>query len=173
MKKRNNDLTAGKVIAIFISAMLLMALGLGAAFLAAYLQDAGTSSKIYTPIGFSLFAFLVAALILLLTNFKKILAYDINRDVQKMDAQELLILQGASERKITEACVQHKFVIRDGDYFHKRKYSVSKDYINYFVRITPATDIAMEFRMGQQFSSLGKANDSLDGHKRIQLLYLF
>ncbi|MBQ7353915.1 MAG: hypothetical protein IJW62_00180, partial [Clostridia bacterium] len=118
MKKSNNDLTTGKVIAIFITAMLLMALGLGAAFLAAYLQNAGVSAKIYTPIGFSLFAFLAAALILLLTNFKKILAYDIHRDLKKLDAQELLILQGASERKITEACVQHKFVSRDGDYYH-------------------------------------------------------
>lgn len=141
MKKRKEELTKGALIAIFVAAIVLLMLGVGALFLAAYLQEKGVSASIYTPIGCSFFIFDIAAVILLCLNFKKIVIYDIKKETQKIIENDCISFEGVTKRKIIDACAKFKLAKRDDEYYYKRKISFFKDVINYFVRITDAADI--------------------------------
>lgn len=141
MKKRKEELAKGAVIVIFVVAIGLLVLGFVALFLAAYLQEKGVSASIYTPIGCSFFIFDVAAIVLLCLNSKKILIYDIKKEMQKINENDCLVLEDATKNKIIDACVKYKFVERDCDYLYKRKISFFNDFINYFVRIIDTANI--------------------------------
>ncbi len=143
MKKQNDK---AEVILIFVVFAVLGTLGFIALFLAAHLQKRGVSPSVYNPIGFSFFAFELAAIILLCARFKKIALYSIQKELQRIDDHGLSVVESVTKGKLTEGCTRHKFKKRDDIYLYRRKFSLSKDFIHYFVRITDTRDLENDLR---------------------------
>lgn len=124
---------------------MAVALGLFAIFFAllitaAVLQENGVSSDVYTPIGFSSFAFIALSLVVLFSRFKSAMGYEIAEKMRKVDETECTVIDGVTDRKIREALMAARFTEKD-EYYYKRRFSFSKDYINYFVRLADAVDV--------------------------------
>ena len=121
-------------------ALGLFAIFFGLLITAAVLQDNGVSEEIYNPIGFSSFAFIALSLVVLFSRFKSAMGYEIAEKMRKVDETECTVLEGANERKIRETLTAARFKEKD-EYYYKRRFSLAKDYINYFVRFADAIDV--------------------------------
>ncbi len=112
---------------------------------AAILQENGVSSSIYTPIGLATIPCAIISLVFLFANNKRATEYEITRKIDKIDHQEATVIENVSEEKLKGALAGQKFEERDG-YFYKRKFSLSKDYVNYFIRFCHTSDdVASDF----------------------------
>ncbi len=141
--KRNKEqrpMTRKEYIIWMAVALGLFAIFLGLLITAAVLQDNGVSEEIYNPIGFSSFAFIALSLVVLFSRFKSAMGYEIAEKMRKVDETECTVLEGANERRIREALTAARFTKKD-EYYYKRRFSLAKDYINYFVRFADAVDV--------------------------------
>lgn len=139
MKKE--PMTKKEYITLMSIAIVLLLTFFGLLATAAILQDNGVSPKIYNPIGISSFAFIIAALVVLFANLKRVTEYEIAAKIKKVDETECTILENATEAKIKDALIKSGFAQRD-EYYYKRKFSLAKDYINYFVRFANSINVA-------------------------------
>ena len=141
--KRNEEqrpMTKKEYITWMAVALGLFAIFFGLLITAAVLQDNGVSEEIYNPIGFSSFAFIALSLVVLFSRFKSAMGYEIAEKMRKVDETECTVLEGANERKIRETLTAARFKEKD-EYYYKRRFSLAKDYINYFVRFADAIDV--------------------------------
>ena len=157
MKKQNKSpLTKKEYVtytAIGISALVMF---FGMLVAAAILQDNGVDSKIYTPIGMSSFLFAIVGIIILLANFSRAAEYEMRVKGEKIDKSEFTVIENVSEEKLRSMLNNAGFKEKDG-YLHKKRFSLAKDYVNYFIRLPYGDDI-----ISDPESETRKADDCID-----------
>ena len=127
---------------------------------AAILQDNGVSPDIYNPIGFSSFAFSIISLVILFAKYKSAMEYEMNAKADKVDRTEPTVMENVTQTEFISALKASRFEEKD-EYLYKRKFSFSKDYINYFVRFSPATDVQSDIeRETKKIDSHGYINQN-------------
>lgn len=125
---------------IWLSVSLgLFAIFFAMLFIAATLQENGVSPEIYDPIGFSSFAFIIASLVVLFSQYARAREYEVNVKIAKVDSTEPTIFENVTKESLKSALTKTNFKEKD-EYYYKRKFSFFKDYINYFIRFADATD---------------------------------
>lgn len=135
MKNKNKPPMTKKEYAIYIAVAIVGIIAFfGMLLVAAILQDNGVSSKIYTPIVLSSFIFAIISIIILLSNFSRATEYEMNAKDEKIEKSEFIVIENVSEKKLRDALTNAGFKEKDG-YLHKRRFSFSKDYVNYFIRL--------------------------------------
>lgn len=121
-------------IAVFVLAFALLAA-------AGIVQDRGGSDTVAGVLGGSFFVLLIADLIFILANYKKLTEYEFEAKAKKIENSGFITLENATQEKLLRALEANKFKLTDGEYYHKRKFSFTKDVINYFVKCEEYTDL--------------------------------
>ena len=128
-------------------------------FAAGAVQDSGGSDKVAGALGISFFVILIADLIFMIANFKKAASYEYVAKAEKIEKDGCTVIENATQQKLLGALEAEKFTLKDGEYYHKRKISFTKDVINYFVKCASFEDFGKtldsEF---QKFESRGYKN---------------
>ncbi|MBQ9745979.1 MAG: hypothetical protein IJW21_04080 [Clostridia bacterium] len=126
MDKKAYTVFTAVAIGLFVLAFALLA-GAG------IVQDSG-SDKIAGVLGGSFFVLLIADLVFILANIKRVMEYEFEAKTKKIETGGFATLANVTEAKILAALQEGKFTLHDGEYYHKRKFSFGKDVINYFVK---------------------------------------
>lgn len=134
MNKKTYIIFTSIAIGVFILAFaLLIAAGI--------VQDNTGSDKIAGILGGSFFVLLIADLIFILANVKKAMAYEFEEKTKKIENAGFITIENATEAKLMLALEVQKFTLKDGEYYHKRKFSFGKDVINYFVKCAEYSEL--------------------------------
>ncbi len=125
--------TAIAIGAFVLAFALLIAAGV--------VQDNGAPDAVSSALGISFFVILIADLIFMIANFKKAASYEYIAKAEKIEKNGCMILENATYEKLLRAMEAEKFTLKDGEYYHKRKFSFAKDIINYFVKCGSYEDL--------------------------------
>ncbi len=143
--KNKKELTKKTYVGLIILGIGLFLLFFAMLAAAAILQENGVSSSVYTPIMISAFVPGVTALAIMLSNFSRMLEYELQAKAEKLANQKYDMIEGVTKQRVMDACVKQRFEKRDFEYYYKRKFSLSKDYVNYFVRCVDGYNFAEQF----------------------------
>ena len=122
--KRINDtkkiISKKRFLFLLIISVLLMVIAFILIFVAAYLQDIDANSTLTNAIGFSFFPICLIAVVILIKNSKKLLAYEIDYKKNKFEEGELKHLQitlckESLERKLSK--VLNKLTVENHDFY--------------------------------------------------------
>lgn len=156
--KNKKELTKKGYIKLMILCLGLFLLTFTLLGAAAILQENGVSSSIYTPIGISGFAVLVIDLVILLANFSRMMEYELQAKAKKLANQKYEVIEGVTRQRVLDGCEKYHFQQRDFEYYHKRKFSATKDYVNYFIRCVDCMDFASD--LDREFEKFDRKNYS-------------
>ncbi len=119
---------------VIISCVMVLAIALLA--VAVILQNIGVNPLIYTVLGLSSFLILIFGTVFGIVKLGRVQKYELNQKVKKLEKTELICLEGASKTKIIDYCERKKYKLIENKYYHKRRFSLFNDYINYFIKLT-------------------------------------
>ena len=143
--KHKKELTKKGYIKLLILGLGLFLLFFALLTVVAILQENGVSSSIYTPVMLSSFVPGVIALVIMISNFGRMMEYELRVKAEKIANRKFDIVEGVTKQRVMDACEKQGFEKRDFEYYYKRKFSFSKDYVNYFVRCADGYDLAEQF----------------------------
>ena len=144
--KSKKELTKKDFVKLMILGVGLFLLFFAMLAVAAILQENGVSSSIYTPVMLSSFVPGVIALVIMISNFGRMIEYELRVKAEKIANRKFDIVEGVTKQSVMDACEKQGFEKRDFEYYYKRKFSFSKDYVNYFVRCADGYDLAEQFK---------------------------
>ena len=119
---------------VIISCVMVFAIALMA--VAAILQTIDVNPVIYTVLGLSSFIILIFGVVFGIVKLGRVQKYELTQKVEKLEKTELICLEGASKTKIIDYCERKKYNLIENKYYHKRRFSLFNDYINYFIKLT-------------------------------------
>lgn len=159
--KNKKELTKKNYIKLMILCLGLCLLFFALLGTAALLQENGVSSSIYTPIAISSFAVIVIDLVILFANLGRITEYELRVKAEKLANQKYEVIEGVTRQRVLDACEKQRFKQKDFEYYYKRKFSVTKDYVNYFIRCVDSMDLANDLdREHQKFDGKQYSNNN-------------
>ena len=129
--KNKKEITKKEYILYLVIVLCVTALAIALVAVAAILQKIGVDNVVYTVIGLSSFPILIFGVVFAVLKLGKMQKYALNKKVEKT---ELICLDGASKTKIIDYCERKKYNLIENKYYHKRRFSLFNDYINYFIR---------------------------------------
>ena len=132
--KNKKETTKKEYILYLVIVLCVMALAIALLAVAAILQKIGVNNVVYTVIGLSSFPILIFGVVFAVLKLGKMQKYALNQKVEKLEKTELICLDGASKTKIIDYCEHKKYKLIENKYYHKRRFSLFNDYINYFIR---------------------------------------
>ena len=158
---KNTKITRGKIIALFSAVGILFGLGIAAFAWGENLQKSGADSTVYEPFFYLFMILNIVIVIVLLANLNKVFAYEAEKTLSKIDHTRPLVIDGVSETTVRNACAARRLYERDAIYYYRRIFSFTRDYINYFVKITNVSDIKDDIEretklLGNQYPNKNK-----------------
>ena len=134
--KNKKEITKKEYILYFVIVLCVMALSIALVAVAAILQKIGVNNVVYTVIGLSSFPILILGVVFAVLKLGKMQKHALNQKVEKLEKTELICLEGASKTKIIDYCERKKYNLIENKYYHKRRFSLFNDFINYFIKLT-------------------------------------
>lgn len=138
----DEKLNIKKAMIMAVAAIILIIIAISSLFVAALMQDNCISDVVIVPmalIGF--FGGNIVALVLLIKSYPALLYADYMKMEQRYDRQELSEIPLPEQHSISQKFLQHKFKYIDEGYYRRKKFSLLKDSISYYVRITEDFEI--------------------------------
>ena len=108
--------------------------------IAAILQENGVDSRIYTPIGVAFFPLVVLDIIYMLRHHSGMSLYQMEKQMKSTMEAGCEMFENINT-DIKAYCEANKFEWLNEGYYHRRTFSFSKDFINYYVQKTYAVDV--------------------------------
>lgn len=162
-RREREPYTKRKSVTILIIGVVGLALAFTSLSTAAILQSNGVDSKIYTPFGIAFFPICIIDVIFLIYHYPGITLYEFNKQMEKEDLEVLSNIN----TDIVAYCVRNKFTLLEGGYYYKRRFSWSKDYVNYYILKCESSDI--KETLDNEFNKF----DSYNFQKRNKCFILF
>lgn len=134
-------MTRRAFITIIVVVIALLVIAFALMITAAVLQENGVSHSIYNPIGISSFVVLIIDVIIAISNAGKMISYEVYAASKKLEERGCVSIEAPPKNKILENLTSNKFTLIDGRYYHRRRLSLTKDVINYYVRIAECDGI--------------------------------
>lgn len=138
----DEKLNIKKAMIMAVAAIILIIIAISSLFLAALMQENGISDVVIVPIALiGFFGGNIVALVLLIKSYPALLYADYMKMEQRYDRQELSEIPLPEQHSISQTFLQHKFKYIDEGYYRRKKFSLLKDSISYYVRITEDFEI--------------------------------
>lgn len=138
----DEKLNIKKAMIMAVAAIILIIIAISSLFLAGLMQDNGISDMVIVPIALiGFFGGNIVALVLLIKSYPALLYADYMKMEQRYDRQELSEIPLPEQHFISQTFLQHKFKHIDEGYYRRKKFSLLKDSISYYVRITEDFEI--------------------------------
>ena len=160
-----------KRIIIYSIAIFLLVAGFACLIIAATIQD--TNRKYANIIGLSSFGIWGLALVVLLINYKNMVTsmlMDLEEKIRSESDFFSIISISETPQTLEDRFIKSGFMPKQ-EYLHKRQFSLSKDYINYYVAVAQEENITEYFE-----DFLKKASNLFQDQSRFHknnVIYLF
>ena len=141
MKKDSKPMNKKAYTVFTATALSVIVLAFALLIAAGAVQDGGGSDTVAGVLGGSFFVLLIADLIFIFANIKNAMAYEFEAKTKKIENSGFVTLENATQEKLLRALEAKKFVLKDGEYYHKSKFSFTKDIVNYFVKCVEYGDL--------------------------------
>ena len=132
-KKKYTTVLTVSIVGFVISFLMLL--------IAAILQEKGVDSRIYTPIGVAFFPLMVLDIIYMFRHNSGMSLHQMEKQMKSTIEAGCEVFENVNT-DIKAYCEANKFEWLNEGYYHRRSFSFSKDYVNYFVQKTYALDVA-------------------------------
>ena len=159
--KQEKSLSPKAAYLLVILGLVLFLASFGFLICAAILQDKNVSDAIVTLVGLvGFFGCDIAAIIVLAKALPHVVTCDFDRLDRKYDKKELTSFPLLTKEQLQETLLRFKFRPAQDGYFCRRKFSFTKDYINYYVRIADGSflknTISDELKRFEELEKKGK-----------------
>lgn len=131
-KKKYTQIT---ILGIGLGVLGAASLGVGAV-----LQDLGRPAAVYLPFCIAFFPLMIIAVIFMIHHHPGMVMYELEKKwnqlqeggCQRMEAPKWLI---------EDFCKAEKFQYLPEGYYHRRKFNLQRDYVNFYIRTCPMEDV--------------------------------
>ena len=151
--KKHKKLTKKQYWFLMLTSIILMIFAFGFLVVGAIYQEKGQDiNPVIILVGF--FGCMIIALAILFINLKSAINYEYEAKIKKIEKQGYTEINNIWPNKIIEKLYEKKFEFTDRGYFHKRKFTFWKDFVNYYIKICDCKDIHETIKKEKQAFSL-------------------
>ena len=134
MRKRNVEpYTKKKSILILCIAIICFILAYASLIVGAELRKNNADSKIFLPFYYVVFPLCIGDMIFLIYHMKGIQLRNINNQTERTKSTGYKCFESINE-DINGYFTKHRFKVLEEGYYYKRKFSLLKDYINFYIK---------------------------------------
>lgn len=150
MKKREPEAYSKKkytqtlVIGIGCFALGVISLAVGAS-----LQDRGLPGAVYLPFCIASFPLIIGDVVFLIYHWPGMHMYELEKQWNQVQEAGCRVIENP-KWQIEDFCKAEKFKRLVEGYYHRRNFSLVRDYVNYYIRTCTLEDVRMSLE--QQFS---------------------
>ena len=150
MKKREPEAYSKKkyiqivVIGIGLGILAMISLGLGA-----LLQDLGQPGAVYLPFCIAFFPLIIADIVFLIHHHPNMVMYELEKQWNQVQEGGCRLIENP-KWQIEDFCNAEKYKRLEEGYYHRRKFNLQRDYVNFYIRTCTLDDARMSLE--QQFS---------------------
>lgn len=154
MNKSDKKLNVKRTITIFVLALVVFIIGFCFVIWAAIMQDNGISTKIIGTISMiGLIGCSIISIIVIVKIFPDLVMMDVMKIKKVYDNSELTELQLTDMSAMDKTLLTYKFKYTEDGYYKRKKLSLVKDTISYYVRMTEGIDIIKSVQREKQIFS--------------------
>ena len=134
MSRRNvKPYTKRKSITILSISIIGFILSIGSLLIGVALLENNYDDNIYLPFCFAFFPLMILDLIFLIYHFPGLMLHDIKKQMDKTKSIGYECFEDINEDVIGFLNTNHFTLLEEG-YYHKRKFSFFKDYVNFYIK---------------------------------------